>query len=65
MLTQTKVKARECDIKKKLLISDLVRHFRIYLGEKPYGCAEFEKWFNQTSIYALRTRHKEPTVFNS
>ena len=27
----------------------LVDHFRIHLGEKPYGCAECGKWFTAAS----------------
>ena len=45
MLTHTKVKDHECDICKKKFSrrSILVEHFRIHLGEKPYGCAECGK----------------------
>ena len=42
MLTHTQVKAHECDICKKKFSEKphLVKHFRIFLGEKPYDCAE-------------------------
>ena len=63
MLTHTKLNVNECDIckKKNSNKSDLVRHFRIHLGEKPYGCAECGKWSNQTSHRNthIRTYHKE------
>ena len=65
MLTHTKVKVHECDICKKIfsLKSDLVKHFRIHLGEKPYGCAECEKWFTHIAArnQHLRSCHKELT----
>ena len=43
------------------LKGNLVKHLRIYLGEKPYGCAEFGKWYTQTTLrdLHLRTYHKE------
>ena len=63
MLTHTKVKAHECDIcKKKFAVkSSLVTHFRIHLGEKPYGCAECGKWYTDCSSRNrhIKTNHKE------
>ena len=63
MLTHTEVKAHECDICKKKFSfrHNLVRHFRIHLGEQPYGCSKCEKWFTQISHrdYHLRTQHKD------
>ena len=59
----TKVKVYKCDIctKKFSLKGGLVDHFRIHLGEKPYGCAECGKWFTKSSNRCrhIRTRHKE------
>ena len=54
MLTHTRVKAHECDIDKKKFSqkANLVRHFRIHLGEQPYGCSKCEKWFTQSSTQA-------------
>ena len=51
MLTHTQVKAHECDICKKKFSdkSSLVQHFRIHLGEKPYGWAECGKWYTHSS----------------
>ena len=49
MLTRTKLKAHECDICKKKfsMKGSLVQHFRIHLGEKPYGYSKWEKWLTQ------------------
>ena len=43
------------------LRSNLVTHFRIHLGEQPYGCSECERWFTQSSNRNkhIRTCHKE------
>ena len=63
MLTHTKVKLHECDICKKTFSqkNNLVQHFRIHLGEKPYGCANCGKWFTHIAArnQHLRTHHKE------
>ena len=63
MLTHTKLKAHECAIcmKKFSLREDLVKHFRIHLGEQPYNCAKCEKWFTQIGHrdQHIRTHHKE------
>ena len=50
-MTHTKVKDHECDICKKKfsLKCHLVAHFRIHLGEKPYGCAKCKNWFTHIS----------------
>ena len=56
MLTHTKVKAHECIIcyNKFSRKGDVIKHFRIHLGEKPYGCSKCEKWFTVSSD---RCRH--------
>ena len=63
MLTNTKVKNHECHICKNKFSqkSSLVTHFRGRLGEKPYGCVEYGKWFTQASYRNrnLQTYHKE------
>ena len=59
----TKVKAHECDICKKKFSRkcSLVQHFRIHLGEQPFGCSKCEKWFTDCSNRDrhIRTCHKE------
>ena len=65
MLSHTKIKAHKCDICKKKFShkSNYVRHFRIHLGEKPYGCRHCDKWFSQSSgrNRHILTHHKELT----
>ena len=38
-----------------------MQHFRIHLGEKPYGCAKCEKWFTESTNRNkhIRNCHKE------
>ena len=47
--------------RRSLTKSDLVNHLRIYLGEKPYGCAESGKWFTANSgrNKHIRNCHKD------
>ena len=63
MSTYTKVKVHKCGIcmKKFSLKTNLVKHFRIHLGENPYGCAECEKWFidNSGRNQHIRNCHKD------
>ena len=63
MLIHTKIKAHECDMcmEKFSLKGNLVQHFRIHLGEQPYGCSKCEKWFTARSTRDnhLRNCHKE------
>ena len=46
--------------KKNFFKGNLVDHFRIHLGEKPFGCAECGKWFTQACNRDshIKTRHK-------
>ena len=66
MLTHTKVKAHECDICKKTfsLKGNLVRHFRIHLGEKPFGCAKCERWFTASSGRDQHLQHHHKNLSN-
>ena len=42
------------------LRGNLVKHFRIHLGEQPYGCAKCGKWFTDCSSRNRHIRtHKE------
>ena len=63
LLTNTKIKAHNCGICKKKFLhtTHSVKHFKIHLGEKPYGCAECGKWFTHPSgrNYHIRTYHKK------
>ena len=63
MLIHTKVKDHVCDVcKKKFAVKrSLVNHFRIHLGEKPYGCAKCGKWYtaNSTRNKHINNHHKE------
>ena len=63
LLTHTNVKDHVCIIccKKFSLKGHLIEHFRIHLGEKPYGCAKCEKWFTKISNRDrhIRIVHKE------
>ena len=66
MLILTKVKAHKCEIcmKKFSLKGSLIGHFRIHLGEKPYGCAECGKWFTHSSNRCkhIRAHHKDLNI---
>ena len=52
---------------RKSFHTKLVDHFRIHSGEKPYGCAECEKWFIKASGRSrhIRTYHKELSKDNN
>ena len=62
-MTHTKIKAHVCDICKKKFSqkSSLISHFRIHLGEQPYGCSKCEKWFTEIGNRDrhIRALHKE------
>ena len=47
--------------RKNSLKFNLVQHFRIHLGENPYGCAKSGKWFTAHSNPSrqIRTYRKE------
>ena len=63
MLTYTKVKAYKCIIcmNKFSMKGSLADHFRIHLGEKPYGCAECRTWYTDCSSrnYHISSCYKE------
>ena len=66
MLIHTKVKDHVCDVcKKKFAVKrSLVNHFRIHLGEKPYGCAKCGIWYTTSASrnHHMRNSHKELSI---